>query len=253
MIDSHCHLTNPRLHDQLDRVLARAAAAGVSRMVTIGTDPDDAAAAITLCEKYPPLRCAIGVHPNECENLELAAVDRIADLIAHPMVVALGEMGLDYHYDGNRARQRTFFEAQLALAASRSPAWPVVIHCREAVDDALAVLAGFPQVRCVFHCFTGTADEAVRIVAAGHFLGFTGPVTFKNNDALRAIVKQTPLDRILVETDAPYLSPEPVRKQGTCEPAFVAHTLAAIACEHDVSVAEMDAITTRNTERFYGL
>ncbi|HEX8342632.1 MAG TPA: TatD family hydrolase [Tepidisphaeraceae bacterium] len=253
MIDSHCHLTNPRLSGQIDAVLARAAVAGVTGMVTIGTDPDDASAALTLCERYRQVRCAIGIHPNECERFELTDVQQIGRLSAHPAVVAIGEIGLDYHYKTDRPRQRTFFEAALALAAARTPAWPVVIHCREAVADALAVLRDFPAVRCVFHCFTGAASEAAAVIAAGHSLGFTGPVTFKKNDALRDVVRQTPIDRILIETDAPYLSPEPVRKQGTCEPSFVAHTLAVVAGVHGLSVAETDAVTTRNTKAFYGL
>ena len=253
MIDSHCHLTSPRLLAQLDAVLARAATAGVTQLVTIGTSPEDASAALSLCQQYPQVRCVIGIHPNEVEKVELDAVAQIGRLSLHPAVVALGEMGLDYHYDTDRARQRTFFEAQLALAVSRPKAWPVVIHCREAVDDALTILADFAGVRCVFHCFTGTAAEAARILAAGYFLGFTGPVTFKKNDALRAIVRQTPLDRILVETDSPYLSPEPVRKQTTCEPAFVAHTLAMIASVHGISTDEADEITAQNTRVFYDM
>lgn len=251
MIDSHCHLTDPRLGAQLDAVLARAAAANVTHLVTIGTDPDDAAEAIAVCEKHPVrVRCAVGIHPNYCQNVELSAVERIRELSAHPSVVALGEMGLDYHYDfAEPSRQKRFFEAQLNLAAELGR--PVVIHCREAVSDALDILKGYPSVRCVFHCFTGTVDEAVRIVNAGYLLGFTGPITFKKNDALRECVRQTPLDRILVETDAPYLSPEPVRSQKTCEPAFVAHTLAMVAKVKGLLIDEVDRATAENTRRFY--
>src|SRR5690349_12617520 len=250
MIDSHCHLTDPRLFEQLDAVLSRAAAAGVTRMITVGTNPADDAAAIAVCRGRENVRCTVGVHPNYCHEVDFAEVPRLRELQRDPSVVALGEMGLDYHYDfADRARQRQFFEAQLQLAAELGR--PVVIHCREAVDDTLAILRNFASVPAVFHCFTGTSGEATRIVDAGHLLGFTGVVTFKKNDDLRAAVRATPRDRLLVETDAPYLSPEPVRKQKTNEPAFVMHTAAVVAQEWGVSLQELDAITTANTLRFF--
>ncbi|HLL89262.1 MAG TPA: TatD family hydrolase [Tepidisphaeraceae bacterium] len=251
MIDTHCHLTDERLASQLDAVLARAAAAGVERFVTISTDPDDAAACIQLCRGRTNVRCSVGVHPNHVREVEPGAVPTLRALQADPAVVAIGECGLDYHYDVPRDRQRQFFVPQLQLAADVGK--PVVIHSRESVDDCLAVLRDFPSVRAVFHCFTGTATEAERILAAGYLLGFTGPITYKKNDALRAVVAACPLDRLLVETDAPYLSPEPVRKHKTCEPAFVAHTLAVVAQVKGMSVDEVDRATTRNAEAFFGL
>jgi TatD DNase family protein len=250
MIDSHCHLTDPRLFEQLDDVLWRATAAGVTRMITVGTNPADDAAAIAVCRGRENLRCTVGVHPNYCHEVDFAEVPRLRELQRNPAVVALGEMGLDYHYDfADRARQGQFFEAQMQLAAELDR--PVVIHCREAVDDTLALMRDFPSVPAVFHCFTGTSDEARRIVAAGYLLGFTGVVTFKKNDDLRAAVRLTPRDQLLVETDAPYLTPEPMRKQKTNEPAFVVHTAAVVAKEWGVSIEELDAITTQNTLRFF--
>lgn len=253
MIDSHCHLTDPRLHDRLDAVLARAAAARVTAMVTIGTDLADARAAVALCRKYPDrLRCAIGVHPNHCQDVPIGDVDAIAELASDEMVVAVGETGLDYHYDrADRGRQRKFFEAQLAVASRLNK--PVVIHSRESVTDTLAVLGQFPTVRCVFHCFTGTTAEADAAIEANCHIGFTGPVTYKKNDKLRKVVDAVPLDRLLVETDAPYLSPEPVRGQKTCEPAFVVHTLTAVAAVKGRDVADVDRITAETTKAFYGL
>ncbi len=253
MIDSHCHLTDPRLFDQLDGVLERAKAAGVTQIVTIGTDPDDAAAAIGVCEKHPDrVKCAIGIHPNESGNCDVTAVGRIRNLARHPSVVAIGEMGLDYFWDKVPPTvQRVIFEAQLELAAELSK--PVVIHSRNAVADTLAVLKAYPGVHCVFHCFTGTPDEADQILAAGHLLGFTGPITFKKNDVLRQIVKSTPDDRLLIETDGPYLSPEPLRGKKVCEPSFVQHTLATVASVKGLLIREADALTTSNTRRFYRL
>jgi TatD DNase family protein len=250
MIDSHCHLTDPRLRSQLPDVLARAKAAGVERIVSIGTDLPDIAETIALCNSLPNTRCAIGIHPNHSASVTVAEVAKLRELQKSPAVVALGEMGLDYHWkDVALAQQRGIFEAQLQLAAELDR--PVVIHCREAVDDTLAMMAAYPKVPAVIHCFTGTAAEAERILAAGYYLGFTGPITYKKNDDLRSVVKLTPLDRLLVETDGPYLSPEPMRKIKTNEPAFVAHTLAKVAEIKGISVQEADRATTANTLRFY--
>jgi len=253
MIDSHCHLTDPRLGDQLAGVIARARVAGVSMLITIGTSPDDSAAAIAVAEKYPDVvRAVVGVHPNHCGEVEVEALSRIKDLAQHPLVVAVGEMGLDYfHNHADRKRQRVFFERQLSIAVDAKK--PVVIHSREAIKDALQVVKTFGPVRAVFHCFTGTLDEAHAIVEAGHYVGFTGPITYKNNDALRETVRVVPSDRILIETDAPYLSPEPVRSHKTCEPAFVAHTLAQLALIRGILLHEADAMTTQNTRAFYGM
>ena len=250
MIDTHCHLTDPRLFEQLDGVLVRAKAAGVTEIVTIGTYLEDAAAAIELCKSHANVRCAVGIHPNYSAQAKVEDVALLRGLNNAPSVFALGEMGLDYHYDrAEPAHQRAIFEAQLQLATELNR--PVIIHCREAVDDTLAIMKSFASVQAVFHCFTGTADEAKRIVASGHRLGFTGVVTYKKNDELRAIVKSTPMVRILVETDAPYLTPEPVRKAKANEPAFVMHTAAVVAQVTGVSLEEIDRITTDNAHGFY--
>ncbi len=252
MIDSHCHLTDPRLFEQLDLVLNRALLAGISQIVTIGTDPQDAADAIAVCEKKTMVKCAIGIHPNESGNFDVDAVDRIRELAGHPSVVAIGEMGLDYFWDKvEPSRQKRVFEAQLDLATDLSK--PVVIHSRNAIADTLEVLRNYSSLRCVFHCFTGSVAEAADIISAGHYLGFTGPITFKKNDLLREAVRQTPNDRILVETDGPYLSPEPVRNKKICEPAFVQYTLATVATVKEMTLAQADAMTTANTQQFYNL
>src|SRR5436190_421148 len=228
MIDSHCHLTDPRLGSQLDDVVSRARAAGVTRFITIGTGLADDEAAIALCRGRADVRSSIGIHPNYSLEAEVADLPRLRALQRDPSVVALGEMGLDYHHHYSpRAQQFAIFEPQLAMAAELGR--PVVIHCRDATDDCLAVMRAFPTVRAVFHCFTGTPDEARNILDAGYLLGFTGAITFKKNDELREAVRITPRDRLLVETDAPYLSPEPMREVKTNEPAFVMHTAASVA------------------------
>jgi TatD DNase family protein len=252
MIDSHCHLTDPRLLEQLDAVLSRAAAAGVEKMITIGTNPKDDRAAIELCRKHPDvLRCSIGVHPNYCHEVEESELPKLRELRADASVVPLGEMGLDYHHNlADRKHQRKFFEIQLQLAAELKR--PVVIHCREAVDDTLAVMRGFPNINAVFHCFTGTIDEGERILEAGYLLGFTGVVTFKKSDDLRELVRRAPEERLLIETDAPYLAPEPMRKQKVNEPALVSYVARAIAEVRGVDVPHIDQVTTENVRRFFG-
>jgi TatD DNase family protein len=250
MIDTHCHLTDPRLFEQLDGVLARAAAAGIESIVTIGTQPGDWEAALAVTKKRANVRCAVGGHPNNCHEFQFEELARLRGFCEDSAVVALGEMGLDYHHKfSSRQTQAKYFEAQLEIA--RELKMPVIIHCREAMDDCLAILRAFASVRAVFHCFTGNADEAKRIWDAGHLTGFTGVVTFRNGQELRDIAAAAPSDRILVETDAPYLTPEPMRKQKTNEPAMVVYTAAAVALARGMSVEELDEYTTANALGFY--
>jgi len=251
MIDTHCHLTDPRLLSQLGDVLARAKAVGVTRMITIGTDLEDAQQCLDLCRQHSNVRCAIGVHPNYSQNVEPAELPQLRGLQTNPSVLALGEMGLDYHYDrAPVARQRETFEFQLQLATELNR--PVVIHCREATEDCLAIMRGFPSIRALFHCFTGDRSEATKILDAGYLLGFTGPITYKKSDELREVVKMVPEDRLVVETDAPYLVPEPMRKLKTNEPALVVHTADMVATLKGKSKGEIDGLTTANAERFFG-
>jgi TatD DNase family protein len=250
MIDSHCHLTYDKLHPQLDAVLQRATAAGVHRIITIGTTVADAHRAIAVCKDHPNVRCAVGIHPHHSAEATDADLATLRTLEHDPHVLALGEMGLDYHYDFSpRDRQKHIFLAQLQLA--REANRPIVIHCREAVDDCLAILNDFPELTADFHCFTGTKDEARRILDRGHLLGFTGILTYKRSDDLREIARTIPADRMLVETDAPYLAPEPVRKHKANEPSFVIHTAATLAQVRRTTVEEIDRLTTQNVRRFF--
>ena len=259
MIDTHCHLTDPRLLDQIAAVMDRAQSAGICEMVTIGTDPADWEAAIALTGKYSNIRCAVGVHPNNCHEVPFESIAALRTFFpsagvpgegGRGAIVAIGEIGIDRHHkDAPPELQIKYFEAQLDLA--QQLAMPVVIHSRESVDDCLSVLKRFPKVRAVFHCFTGAAAEAARIWDGGHLTGFTGVVTFRNGRSLLEIAAQAPGDRILVETDAPYLTPEPMRKQKVNEPAMVVHTVTAIAEARGISIEELDALTTKNAHNFY--
>jgi TatD DNase family protein len=251
MIDTHCHLTDTRLGSQLQFVLGRAAAAGVDRMITIGTELEDSRQCVEVCRGRANVACAVGVHPNYVDQVQQDDLGQLREIASDASVVALGEMGLDYHY-GKESRQRQvkFFEFQLGLAGELNK--PVVIHSREAIDDCLAIMRNFPMVRAVYHCFTGTLAEAKRILDSGYLLGFTGVITFKNGDELREAVKMCPADRLLVETDAPYLSPEPMRKQKVNEPALVMHVAAMVGQLRNLTVAEVDEMTTGNAEAFFG-
>jgi TatD DNase family protein len=196
------------------------------------------------------VRCAIGIHPNHCGQVSPEDLPRLRHLQADPSVVALGEMGLDYHHQfAPRDRQKEFFEFQLHLAVELKR--PIVIHCREAIDDCLAILRGFPNLTGVFHCFTGSPAEATRILDAGYHIGFTGAVTFKRNDELRKACALVPPNRLLVETDSPYLSPEPVRNQKTNEPSFVMHVARMVAQVKGISLEEIDQITTANAQSLF--
>ena len=252
MIDTHCHLTDEKLLLQLPDVFARAAGARVNEMVTIATDVDDSRACVELCRNHANVRCTVGIHPNYAKSVTAADVASLEIFLTSigKGVVAMGEMGLDYfHNHTPRPHQHAVFRAQLGLAVERE--MPVVIHCREAVNDCLAVMTDFPSVRAVFHCFTGTGDEAKRIVEAGHLIGFTGAVTFKNAGALREAAKAVPDERLLVETDAPYLTPEPMRKQKVNEPALVVHVAQMLADVRGTTVVEIDRLTTANAKRFF--
>jgi TatD DNase family protein len=213
LIDSHCHLDFPDFSAELDAVVARARAAGIARMVTISTRVHRHAGVLAVAERFADVYCSVGTHPHYArEELDVT----VADLVArarHPKVVALGEAGLDYHYDNSpRGAQERGFRTH--IAAARETGLPLVIHSREADPDTARILeeeTGQDAFPAVLHCFTGGPDLARRAIALGLFVSFTGILTFKNSTALRAIAAELPADRILVETDAPYLAPLPFR------------------------------------------
>lgn len=252
MIDTHCHLTDERLTGQLDAVLDRTAAAGVRKMITIGTDLDDSRQCIDICKRHENVRCAIGVHPTSADP-KVFSIDTLAELLRGPAARAVGEIGLDYYWVKEPERQQVqkdIFIAQLQLAKDLDK--PIVIHCRDAIADCLAIMKDFSPIVAVFHCFTGNLTEARAILDDGYWLGFTGAVTFKKNQELREAAKLVPADRLLVETDAPYMTPEPMRKQKINEPAMVVHVARVIAEARGISYEEIEKITDENARRFFG-
>ena len=248
MIDTHCHLTHPRFEGDRDAALARARAAGVSACVTIGTGTADATRAAELAREHPGVVFATaGIDPfsaheaGERFDAELAS---LTHLLEGGGFHAVGEIGLDYHYDLDaRPVQADRLERQLEVAERLD--LPVVIHVREAHDDMAAILRSHPRNRGVIHSFTGTPGEAEQYLDCGWSLAFNGVITFRNADGVREAARFAPLDRLLIETDSPYLAPVP-RRGERCEPAYVAHTLAALAKARAEAVDEVAAATTEN-------
>lgn len=255
LIDSHAHLTYPDFAGRIDEVLERCALSGVERVISIGTSLADAENAISLARKYPGrIHAAAGFHPHHTDSVTAEDLAAMARLWMRPEVVALGEMGLDYHYDfADRANQRAVFAGQLKATVGLDKA--ITIHSREAFADTAAMLIdhGFRDRRVVFHCFTGTADEAAAIAEYGWRISFTGIVTFPKSDALQAIARDYPADKLMVETDSPYLSPVPVRSKKPNEPAYVAHTARYLAELRGVTFERLIDQTYRNTADFFGL
>lgn len=251
LFDSHCHLTDERLRDEVDAVVGRAREAGVLRMVTIGADPEDMEAAVALASRFDGVWASVGVHPHVADRATAEVFERIAELAGRPEVVALGETGLDYYYDNApRPAQRQAFLRHLELGAELG--LPIVVHTRSADEDAVAILreAG-ESVRGVLHCFTGGRELLETALEVGWYVSFSGVVTFKNFDG-DAMVRTVPADRLLIETDSPYLAPVPMRGRRN-EPAFVRHVAEAVARIRGASFEAIAERTTANATRFYGL
>jgi len=247
LIDSHCHLDFPELNAELDAVLARASAAGVGLMVTISTRVRQFNELRSLAEAHDNVFCSVGTHPHNAAEEPDILVEELVELTRHPKVVAIGEAGLDYHYDHSpHDMQKKSFRTH--IAAARETSLPLIIHARDADADIARMLeeetkkGAFPFV---LHCFTSGPDLARRGLALGGYISFSGVITFKNAEALRDIALAVPSDRLMVETDAPYLAPEPLRGK-TNEPAFVAHTAARLAALRGVRDSEMARMTTEN-------
>ncbi len=252
LIDHHCHLDFPKLAEQRDDVVARAHAAGVAVLVTISTRIRDRDKLLEIAASDPAIYCTLGTHPhNADEELDISA-EEIVRLADHPKIIGLGEAGLDYYYDNSpKAAQREGFLNH--IDAARRTGLPLVIHSRDADEDMARILADETDkgaFKFVLHCYTGGMDLARRAVELGGYVSFSGVVTFKNADALREIAAWVPRDRYLVETDAPFLAPEPMRGR-TNEPAFVRHTAARMAEIRSTDIGAVEAETTQNFFALY--
>jgi len=247
LVDTHCHLDDSKFDEDREQAIERALAAGVTRLMAIGTGngPPDLEVAVRLADRYPFVYATIGVHPHDASKATAETFDRLRELAGHPKVLAIGEIGLDYHYDFSpRDVQLSVFERQLALAADTKKL--VVIHTREAWDDTLAAVASLPHGG-VMHCFTGDAAQARQALDRGFHLSFGGVLTFPKAEALREAARLAPDDRILVETDCPYLAPVPHRGKRN-EPAFVVDTVRRLAEVRGTTPENIAQLTTRNFE-----
>jgi TatD DNase family protein len=251
LVDSHCHLDFPDFSTELDAVISRARAAGVGRIVTISTRVKRHAQVLAIAEKVPEVFCSVGTHPHYAHEEPDVDAQKLAGLAKHPKIVAIGEAGLDY-FRNNSPREAQAASFRQHIAAARETGLPLVIHSRDCDVDMMQILreeSGKGAFPAVLHCFTGGRDLAFAAIDLGHYVSFTGILTFKNSDALREIAAALPADRIMVETDAPYLAPLPYRGKRN-EPAYVVETAKVLADARGVSA---DEIARQTTENFFQL
>ncbi len=249
LVDSHCHLDDGQFDDDRDAVIERALAAGVERMLAVGTGngPPDLEAGVRLAERHTFMYASVGVHPHDAAKAVEGTFDRLSSLLRHPKVVAAGEIGLDYHYDFSpREVQRDVFVRQLRIAATAGK--PVIIHTREAWEDTLRVLRDNWRGPGIMHCFTGTPEQAGQALELGFHISFGGVLTFPKADDVRAAARIVPEDRLLLETDAPYLAPVPKRGKRN-EPAFIVETARRLADVRGTTPDAIAAATACNFER----
>lgn len=252
IFDTHAHYDDSRFDGDRDAVLAALPEAGVELVLDPGCDLPSSRAAAALAERYSHVYAAAGIHPENCAGFQDADLAALRQLLAQPKVAAIGEIGLDYYWEQNPPRelQQRVLRDQLALAQELG--LPVIVHDREAHADSLAIVQEFPAVRGVFHCFSGSVEMARELLKRGWYLGFDGPVTYKSNKKAAEVLAVTPLERILVETDSPYMAPEPCRGKRN-DSSLLVYVLEKIAALKGVSAEEMTRITQENGCRLFGI
>jgi len=252
LIDTHCHLTFDGLIQDIDGVITRSKAAGVTGWVTVGTDMQENLKAVELTEKYENMYAAVGMHPHDAKDVTDDTLARLKELARNEKVIAIGETGLDYHYNHSlHEDQRRVFAEHLKIAAELD--LPVIIHCRKAFEETMEVLdshAGRVK-KIVFHCFSGSAEQAKIILDKGYYISFTGVVTFKNARIKQEAAKIVPTDRLMLETDCPYMSPEPMRKQKINEPALMLHTAKYLAELKGMNLTDFANAVTATSRAFF--
>ena len=251
LFDTHAHLTDKKFNPDREEILHSLPAQGVGLVLNPGCDLPDSRAALALAQRHAHIYAAAGIHPHEADGVTPSVLPALEAIARNPKVRAIGEIGLDYHYDFSpRDVQQRVFREQLALA--RDLGLPVIVHDREAHEDCLCILRDFPSLRVLFHCYSGSADMARELVRRGYFLGFTGVITFSNAKKAAETVRFLPEDRILAETDAPYMAPVPFRGR-RCEPAHVRRVVEEMARIREVSFPEMEALCWQNGVNFFGI
>lgn len=252
LFDTHAHYDDERFDGDRDALLASMPERGVELIVNPGCTVKTSRTAVELAARFAHVYAAVGIHPENCHDFTPAQIDDLRALAARPKVVAIGEIGLDYYWEQNPPRefQQEVFRDQLALA--QESGLPVIVHDRDAHADCLAIVKEFPQVRGVFHCFSGSVEIAQELIKRGWYLGFDGPLTYKNAKKAVEVAKVVPLDRVLLETDSPYMAPVPVR--GTRNDSRnVSHIAAKFAEIRGMSTDEIIALTNENGRRFFGI
>ena len=251
IFDTHAHYDSGGFHADRDAVLSALPAAGVGLVVDPGCDVPSSRAAVALAERYPHVYAAVGIHPEDCGGGTDADFDAIRELCGHEKVVAIGEIGLDYYWkEVPHDLQKEVFRAQLALAEKLN--LPVIVHDREAHGDSLAIVKEFPNVRGVFHCYSGSAEDARTLIKLGWYLSFTGTITFKNARKAPEVIAAVPMDRIMVETDSPYMAPTPFRGK-RCDSRYVYRMAETIGQIKGLSREKVEQITTENGKRLFGI
>ncbi len=248
MVDTHCHLIDPQFLKDLKSVLKRAQAAGVTKIINAGYDADTSEKAIVMANEHPWLLPAVGIHPNEAAAQSINEMGRIEGILERSQVTAIGETGLDYYRDFSpRDAQRELFRLHIRLA--RKWRLPLLIHTRNSLDDAIAVLEAEGCCRGVFHCYSGSWEQARKVIDMGFYVGFAGVLTFSKR--AREVMQELPVDRLLIETDAPFLAPAGHRGKRN-EPAFITETLHCAANVLDIMPEKLEAILDENAERLFG-
>ena len=254
LIDTHCHLTFEQLADDVDGVIRRSTDVGVTSWVTVGTDMGQNQKVIELAGRFENMYAAVGIHPHEAKDVTGGTLAELKKAALNEKVVAIGETGLDFHYNFSRPKdQRRAFAGQLKIATELG--LPVVVHSREAFDETMDILEQFGSGvrKVVFHCFGGSAEQAEIALKKGFYISFTGVVTFKNAESVRQAVEKVPLNRLMLETDCPYMSPEPMRKQKINEPALLLHTAKCIAKLKGMGLADFAEAVTATSRNFFSL
>lgn len=253
LIDSHCHLTFEQYTD-IEAVIKRSVDAGVNGWITIGTDISQSEKAIELSNRFKSMFATAAIHPHEAKSADKQAVNKLKELAQNKQVAAIGETGLDFHYDfSTPQQQKDCFERHLEIAAELN--LPLVIHSREAFEDTVRILDKFGKAvnKVVFHCYSGSAEQAKIVLDKDWYISLTGVVTFKNAVKTQDVAKLVPLERLMIETDCPYMSPEPMRKQKVNEPALMIHTAKFIAQLKNVPFEEFARFVTNTTIDFFNL
>ena len=252
IFDTHAHYDSGGFNADRMEVLAALPEAGVALVVNPGCDVESSRTAIALAEQFPHVYAAVGIHPSDCDDCTEADIETLRALSRHEKVVAIGEIGLDYYWKDNAPKefQEKVFRWQIELALAEN--LPIIVHDREAHGDTMRILWEYPELRGVIHCFSGSPEMAVEFVRRGWYIGFDGPITYKNAAKAPEVVAVVPLDRIVVETDAPYLTPVPFRGKRN-DSSKLPYVIEKLAEWKGISAEEMERITYENGKRLYGM